>query len=154
MPEGLVQSQIEFEHRLSNSRPVIQVENLHKTYDLGEVQVHALRGISLEVYPGEFVAIMGASGSGKSTFMNLIGCLDRPTRGMYLLNGRDVGKLSRDQLARVRGQQIGFVFQGFNLLPRTTAVENVELPLLYQGVNSRERRRRAAEALASVGLGD
>jgi len=134
--------------------PVVETRGLEKIYRMGDVEVPALRGVSLSILPREFVAVMGASGSGKSTFMNLIGCLDRPTRGMYLLNGRDVGKLSRDQLARVRGQQIGFVFQGFNLLPRTTAVENVELPLLYQGVNSRERRRRAAEALASVGLGD
>jgi putative ABC transport system ATP-binding protein len=134
--------------------PVVETRGLEKIYRMGDVEVPALRGVSLSILPREFVAVMGASGSGKSTFMNLIGCLDRPTRGMYLLNGRDVGQLSRDQLARVRGQQIGFVFQGFNLLPRTTAVENVELPLLYQGVNSRERRRRAAEALASVGLGD
>src|SRR3954454_16220630 len=121
---------------------------------MGDLEVAALRGISLSIGPGEFLAVMGASGSGKSTFMNLIGCLDRPTRGVYLLNGREVGKLSRDQLARVRGQQIGFVFQGFNLLPRTTALENVELPLLYQGVGSRERHQRAAEALERVGLGD
>ncbi|TMB14478.1 MAG: ABC transporter ATP-binding protein [Deltaproteobacteria bacterium] len=121
---------------------------------MGDVEVPALRGISLSIAAGEFLAVMGASGSGKSTFMNLIGCLDRPTRGSYLLNGRDVSRLSRDQLARVRGEQIGFVFQGFNLLARTTAVENVELPLLYQGVGSRERQRRAAEALERVGLGD
>src|SRR4051812_35523801 len=121
---------------------------------MGDVEVRALRGVSLTIGPGEFLAVMGASGSGKSTFMNLIGCLDRPTKGTYLLNGRDVGKLSRDQLAGVRSQQIGFVFQGFNLLPRTSAQENVELPLLYQGVASRERRRRAAEALERVGLGD
>ena len=134
--------------------PVVETRGLEKVYRMGDVEVPALRGVSLSIAPREFVAVMGASGSGKSTFMNLIGCLDRPTRGVYLLNGRDVGKLSRDQLARVRGQQIGFVFQGFNLLARTTALENVELPLLYQGVGSRERRRRASEALARVGLGD
>src|SRR4051794_9466836 len=121
---------------------------------MGDVEVRALRGVSLSIGPGEFLAVMGASGSGKSTFMNLIGCLDRPTQGAYLLNGRDVGKLSRDQLAHVRGEQIGFVFQGFNLLPRTSALENVELPLLYQGIGSKERHRRAAEALERVGLAD
>jgi len=133
---------------------VVETRELVKTYRMGDVEVPALRGISLSIGPGDFLAVMGASGSGKSTFMNLIGCLDRPTRGAYLLGGRDVGKLSRDQLARVRGQQIGFVFQGFNLLPRTSALENVELPLLYQGIASRERHRRASEALERVGLGD
>src|SRR5207253_229166 len=136
------------------AEPLILLEEVTKVYRMGDVEVAALRGVSLAIEPGEFVAVMGASGSGKSTLMNIIGCLDRPTRGSCLLNGRDVGKLSRDQLARVRGQQIGFVFQGFNLLPRTTAVENVELPLLYQGVAARERHRRAAEALHRVGLGD
>jgi len=138
----------------SAAAPVVETRGLEKTYRMGDVEVHALRGVSLSIAPGEFVAVMGASGSGKSTFMNLIGCLDRPTRGAYLLNGKDVGKLSRDQLAKVRGEQIGFVFQGFNLLPRTSALENVELPLLYQGVSGRERRKRAADALARVGLGD
>jgi len=140
--------------RLEATAPVVETRALEKIYRMGDVEVPALRGISLSIAAGEFLAVMGASGSGKSTFMNLIGCLDRPTRGSYLLNGRDVSRLSRDQLARVRGEQIGFVFQGFNLLARTTAVENVELPLLYQGVGSRERHRRAAEALERVGLAD
>jgi putative ABC transport system ATP-binding protein len=134
--------------------PVVETRGLEKIYRMGDVEVRALRGVSLAIAPADFVAVMGASGSGKSTFMNLIGCLDRPTRGTYLLNGREVGKLSRDQLARVRGERIGFVFQGFNLLPRTSALENVELPLLYQGVATRERRTRAAEALERVGLAD
>jgi len=134
--------------------PVVETHALEKIYRMGDVEVPALRGISLSIEAGEYLAVMGASGSGKSTFMNLIGCLDRPTRGSYLMAGRDVSRLSRDQLARVRGEQIGFVFQGFNLLARTTALENVELPLLYQGVGSRERHRRAAEALERVGLAD
>src|SRR5918911_2257962 len=117
---------------------LIEAKDLTRIYELDGGRVVALDGVSLDIEDGDFVAVMGPSGSGKSTFMNLIGCLDRPTRGSYSLNGRDVGKLSRDQLARVRGQQIGFVFQGFNLLPRTSALENVELPLLYQGVAARE----------------
>jgi putative ABC transport system ATP-binding protein len=134
--------------------PVVRTVAVEKTYRMGDVEVRALRGVSLDVSAGDFVAVMGASGSGKSTFMNVIGCLDRPTSGRVLLEGEDVARLSRDALARVRGRTIGFVFQGFNLLPRTAALENVELPMLYQGVHARERHRRAAEALARVGLGE
>jgi putative ABC transport system ATP-binding protein len=132
---------------------VIQAIGIEKVYRTGDVPVHALRGVSLTLGPGEFAAIMGASGSGKSSFMNVMGCLDRPTAGSYLLDGVDVSRLSRDALARARGRSIGFVFQGFNLLARTTALENVELPMVYQGVPARERRSRAAEALEHVGLG-
>lgn len=152
MPEELLQSQPETENSTSTAAPTIQVENLHKTYDLGEVQVHALRGVSLSIWPGEMVAIMGASGSGKSTFMNLIGCLDRPTRGRYLLEGQDVSQLPKQSLARIRNRRIGFVFQGFNLLTRTSALENVELPLIYSGMSHKERVERALAALHSVGL--
>ncbi|MGH9435300.1 MAG: ABC transporter ATP-binding protein [Terriglobia bacterium] len=131
---------------------MIQIENLHKTYDLGEVQVHALRGVSLSIVSGEFVAVMGASGSGKSTLMNLIGCLDRPTRGRYLLDGQDVSTMTKDQLAHARNGRIGFVFQGFNLLSRTSALENVELPMMYSNVPHAERGARAHAALSAVGL--
>jgi putative ABC transport system ATP-binding protein len=131
---------------------LLQVQDIHKTYDLGEVQVHALRGVSLDIRQGEFVAIMGASGSGKSTFMNILGCLDRPSSGRYLLGGADVSKLDKKQLAGIRNRQIGFVFQGFNLLARTTALENTELPTLYSRVDKEERQRRALEALKMVGL--
>jgi putative ABC transport system ATP-binding protein len=134
------------------ARPVIQLDHIHKTYVMGEVEVHALRGISLTIGEGEFVAIMGTSGSGKSTTMNIIGCLDRPTRGSYILDGQDVSEMSKDQRADIRCQKIGFVFQGFNLLSRTSALENVELPMLYLGIDGPERDRRAAEALAAVGL--
>jgi putative ABC transport system ATP-binding protein len=133
---------------------VIQVHDLHKTYHLGETQVHALRGVTLEIRRGEFVAIMGASGSGKSTFMNILGCLDKPTSGQYLLEGTDVSSLEKRQLAGIRNRKIGFVFQGFNLLARTTALENTELPTLYSRVDKSERRQRAVEALNMVGLAD
>jgi putative ABC transport system ATP-binding protein len=134
--------------------PLIEVSNLTRTYDLGDVVVHALRGVSLTIERGEFVAVMGPSGSGKSTLMNMIGCLDRPTAGRYVLDGVDAGALSRDERAELRSQKIGFVFQGFNLLPRTPAIENVELPLSYAGLKRAERLRRSAEALVTVGLGD
>ena len=133
---------------------VIELEDIHKIYQTGDVEVHAVRGVSLRIEPGEFVAIMGASGSGKSTLMNLIGCLDRPTRGRYLLDGTDVSKLERDELAENRNQKIGFVFQGFNLLSRTSALENVELPLLYahQRRSGPEQREAALRSLETVGL--
>jgi putative ABC transport system ATP-binding protein len=135
--------------------PLIKLENFTKTYQTGEVEVHAVRGVSLDVYPGEFVAVMGASGSGKSTLMNTVGCLDRPTGGKYLLDDIDVGSLERDELAALRNEKIGFVFQGFNLLSRTSALENVELPMLYSraGISSREQYERAVKALELVGLG-
>ena len=132
----------------------IRLEHVHKYYDLGEIQVHALRGVSLEIHPGEFVAVMGASGSGKSTLMNILGCLDRPTRGSYYLDGTDVAQRTKAELARVRNRKIGFVFQQFNLLSRTSALENVELPTIYAGVSPQERERRAREALERVGLAD
>lgn len=131
---------------------VIHVEDVHRYYDLGETRVHALRGVSVEIHRGEFVAIMGASGSGKSTFMNMLGCLDRPTSGRYLLEGIDVSKHDKKALALIRNQKIGFVFQGFNLLARTTALENTALPTLYTKIDKAEREKRASEALAMVGL--
>ena len=134
------------------ARSVIQLDHIHKTYTMGDVDVHALRGVSLTIREGEFVAIMGASGSGKSTTMNIIGCLDRPTRGTYILDGQDVSELSKDERADIRCQKIGFVFQGFNLLSRTSALENVELPMLYLGIPTAERDQRAMDALAAVGL--
>ena len=138
------------------SRPsgdsLLSLENVWKIYDLGEVQVEALRGVSVEVVPGEFVAVMGASGSGKSTLLNLLGCLDRPTRGRYRLDGIDVSTFSASQRADIRNQKIGFIFQSFNLLPRTSIWENVEAPMLYAGVSRQERARRIEEALEVVGI--
>ena len=141
---------------MTGQTPVISVRNLVKTYVVGEVEVRALRGVSLDVAPGEFIAVTGASGSGKSTLMHILGCLDRPTSGQYFLDGQDVSQMSKDQLAEVRNSKIGFVFQGFNLLSRTSALDNVELPLLYRTKNqlrTSERHRRAIEALDAVGLG-
>jgi len=135
--------------------PVVQIQDLHKIYESGEVPVHAVRGVSLEIHKGEFVALMGASGSGKSTLMNMLGCLDRPTRGTYRLDGIDVAKLDANELADLRNQKLGFVFQGFNLLARTTALENVELPMLYsrtKNLSSAQLRDRALHCLDIVGL--
>jgi putative ABC transport system ATP-binding protein len=135
---------------------VIKLENIHKVYDSGEVKVHAVRGVSIEIQKGEFVALMGASGSGKSTLMNLLGCLDRPTEGRYLLDGIDVSNLNRNELADIRNKKLGFVFQGFNLLARTTALENTELPMLYgkRGTSRRQMHDRALYCLNIVGLGN
>jgi len=131
---------------------LIRVEDVHKTYRMGDVEVPALRGINLTIEHGEFVAVMGSSGSGKSTFMNILGCLDRPNTGKYFLEGHEVGSLKPDQWAYIRNKRIGFVFQGFNLLSRTTALENVELPMMYNGFAGQERHQRAMEVLALVGL--
>ena len=134
--------------------PVVKIEEIHKIYDSGEIPVHAVRGVSIEIFRGEFVALMGASGSGKSTLMNVLGCLDRATRARYLLDGIDVSQLDRNELADIRNQKIGFVFQGFNLLARTTALENTELPMMYgkRHHSSREMRKRALHSLEIVGL--
>lgn len=138
----------------NNGDPLIKVSDLHKYYEMGDTRVHALRGVSLEIRRAEFVAIMGASGSGKSTFMNMLGCLDKPSAGTYLLEGTNVAGLSRIELAHIRNERVGFVFQGFNLLSRTTALENVELPLIYARMRAKQRRRLAQDALVRVGLGD
>ena len=137
-----------------DAHPVLALRRIVKTYSLGAIDVHALRGVSLSVARGDFVAVMGASGSGKSTLMHIIGCLDVPTRGQYFLDGIDVRTLDEASLSRIRSRKIGFVFQSFNLVPRTTAQANVELPLLYAGIKPKERRQRAADALAAVGLSD
>ena len=139
---------------IPQSSAVIRVEDVHKYYDLGETKVHALRGVSLDIQRGEFVAIMGSSGSGKSTFMNMLGCLDKPTNGNYVLNGTNVAQLDKNQLAAIRNRELGFVFQGFNLLARTTALENVELPTLYAKLAKEERAARAKHSLELVGLGN
>jgi putative ABC transport system ATP-binding protein len=144
----------ELQQKTTASKPVIRLENVYKTYDLGEIQVQALRGVSLEIFEGEFVAIMGPSGSGKSTVMNILGCLDRPTKGRYFLDGVDVSGMSKNELARIRNKKLGFVFQQFNLLSRTSALENVELPTVYAGIPPAERTRRALESLTRVGLSE
>lgn len=140
------------EREFSNGSPLISVRNLKKIYRMGDIDVHALRGVSVDIHEKEFVAIMGASGSGKSTFMNILGCLDVPTAGEYLLQGIPVAQMTKIQQARIRSLKIGFVFQGFNLLSRTSALENVELPMMYQGLPAKTRHERAMEALKAVGL--
>jgi len=134
--------------------PIIETQNLWKTYIMGSEEIHALKGVDISIEKGEYVAIMGPSGSGKSTLMNLVGCLDTPSQGSYLLNGKQVSEMNDNELARVRNEEIGFVFQTFNLLPRASALHNVELPLIYAGVSAKERGERAREALKKVELGD
>jgi putative ABC transport system ATP-binding protein len=138
----------------NNTKWVVDAKNITKVYQMGEVEVHALRGVSIQIAPGEVISIMGPSGSGKSTLMNILGCLDRPTAGEYSLNGESVADLSDDDLAEIRNRGVGFVFQSFNLLPRATALANVELPMRYSSLNGRDRKKVAKEALEAVGLGD
>ena len=132
--------------------PILSIQNIRRDFKMGDETVHALRGVSFDIYPGEFVTIMGTSGSGKSTMLNILGCMDKPTSGEYILDGQHTEKLKRDALAKIRSKKLGFVFQSYNLLSRTTAIENVELPLLYSSVSAAERHRRAIEALKMVGL--
>ena len=140
---------------MQKNAPILSIQNIRRDFRMGDETVHALRGVSFDIYPGEFVTIMGTSGSGKSTMLNILGCMDKPTSGQYILDGEHTEKLKRDTLARIRSKKLGFVFQSYNLLSRTTAIENVELPLLYNsGVSASERRRRAIEALERVGLAD
>jgi putative ABC transport system ATP-binding protein len=150
----ITQPELDAAGRTSGTESIIRVTDVHKYYELGETRVHALRGVSVEVGRGEFVAIMGSSGSGKSTFMNILGCLDKPTSGQYYLEGIEVSSLEKRQLAAIRNRKIGFVFQGFNLLSRTTALENVELPTLYASISREEGLKRANDALELVGLTD
>jgi putative ABC transport system ATP-binding protein len=139
---------------MNQNGTIIRMSNIRKVYDTGKVKVEALKGIDLDIYPGEFVAIVGPSGSGKSTLMNLLGCLDTPSDGTYEIGGDNVAGVSRDELAEIRNRRVGFVFQSFNLLPHLTALENVELPMLFGGIAPKERRKRATEFLEKVGLGD
>ena len=140
---------------MQKNAPILSIQNIRRDFKMGDETVHALRGVSFDIYPGEFVTIMGTSGSGKSTMLNILGCMDKPTSGQYILDGEHTEKLKRDALARIRSQKIGFVFQSYNLLSRTTAIENVELPLLYNSkVSAAERHRRAVQALERVGLAD
>jgi putative ABC transport system ATP-binding protein len=140
---------------MQKNAPILSIQNIRRDFKMGDETVHALRGVSFDIYPGEFVTIMGTSGSGKSTMLNILGCMDKPTSGQYILDGEHTEKMKRDTLARIRSKKLGFVFQSYNLLSRTTAIENVELPLLYNsGVSASERRRRAIEALERVGLAD
>ena len=139
---------------MNKNEPIIAMANIRKVYDTGKVKVEALKGVDLDIYPGEFVAIVGPSGSGKSTLMNLLGCLDTPTEGTYAIGGENVAGVTRDTLAEIRNRRVGFVFQNFNLLPHITAQENVELPMLFGGIPPKERRSRAVELLTKVGLGD